>query len=126
LRYSVLSISFAVVVTAMPASATYLVSTEELRRLCTSESDMPSCLTYIAGVADQFAFQNYVALTLKKSGLPGQECVYARTPDDADAKALREIVLKYLNKEPQMLKNPAVVAVGAALTDAYPCPKLPQ
>jgi Rap1a immunity proteins len=77
------------------------------------------------GVADQFAFQNYVALTLKKSGLPGNDCIYARIPDDADAKTLRDIVLKYLEKTPPMLENPAVVTVGAAMSEAYPCLKLP-
>ena len=106
---------------ATPASADYLFSTKELKRVCSSDSEMPSCLSYISGVADQFSFQNEVVGTLTQSGLKGRDCIYARVPKDADAHALRDIVLKYLEKAPHMLENPAVVAVGAALTEAYPC-----
>jgi len=124
MRCIVIAILFALVAKA-PASADYLVSTKELERICTSENEMPSCLTYIAGVADQFSFQNYVALTFKESGLPGRrDCIYASIPPELNAEALRDIFLKYLRKRPAMLENPAVVSVGAALTQAYPCPKL--
>ena len=78
----------------------------ELLRDCESEPGVNSgvCYGYIRGIADAGSSN-------------GQYCI----PEGVTVKQVKEIVVKFLNKNPEMLNSPTYSLVHGPLLVSFPC-----
>src|SRR4030095_17269734 len=81
---------------ATPASADYLMTGEELYGACTNSAEMPVCLAYVSGVADEITHMNELVNVFEQVQEPDSapiRCIRARLPAALSAASVRDVFL---------------------------------
>jgi hypothetical protein len=117
MRRVVLSI---LVLLCLNESAAANVGAADLKRYC-EEKTSPMvlyCAGFIQGVVDTLHFTDS---TLGKT--PLGKGIFTCVPEGVNPKAIQGIVEQYLAAHTDTLGYSAMSEIGAALAEAYPCPK---
>jgi hypothetical protein len=75
------------------------------------------CIAYIQSAIDTFAYTDEIMLRTLK------DRVFLCIPVGVPPKVTEDIVRRYLTDHPDKLRYDAISEIGAALSEAYPCPK---
>ncbi|MCW5770926.1 MAG: hypothetical protein KIT16_04760 [Rhodospirillaceae bacterium] len=111
LRILIVACAIVAAATAAEARTGRFLSTPEFIRLCTASTnavERQDCLGYISGVAD----------ALDGNALDG---IRACLPEAVTRKQLRDIVVEWLQANPQLRRFRAASLVATALAKKFPC-----
>ena len=110
---------------ALPASAQRVspITGGKLLGVCTGGGSAPTaCDAYVSGIADTVALMQ--AMAPESHGamrVPAIVCI----PGPTTGVQLRQTVVTWLRRNPNMASQQAAPLVVRALREAYPCPKAP-
>lgn len=104
---------------SVPASAN--VGAQYLQTMCAKKDSPPEqmfCFAYIQGVMETYISADEI---IEKSVIGGR--VFSCLPKEVPESVVQAIIERYLADHPKDLQYSAVSEIGAALAEAYPCPK---
>ena len=112
-----LGLGFALAFGGAGAASADFINGQQLRLYCTSQdpNDEAVCFVYIAGAVDAFTTVDLMAA--KTHGTKRQFCL----PDGVSPDDLKDVVLKWLQREEANLDLAATLLVMGAIKNGYAC-----
>jgi hypothetical protein len=97
---------------------TNLVKTESIEAV---SQDKVLGMGYCIGLIDGFVTFNYVYESILRAGGQESDIVQMCLPDRVSTRQLADVIIKYLESNPDKLQQAGQALAAQALVDAYPC-----